>query len=118
MYKLKNKKYPDLYWSEVENKWTDRDSASIFCSEDDASFAFSDVGSEKLALLVCDLEKIDNNKINTSSVVRMGEDRIHCDPDCPFLKTKEGIYADCSLLKRQIPWYDWHIAICYDLIDG
>lgn len=118
MYKLKNKKYPDLYWSEVANKWTDRDSASLFYSEDDASHALHDVGSEELTMLVCAIEKVDDNDIDTSPAVRMGEDRIHCDPECPFWKTKGGIDADCSLLKRHIPWYDWHIAICHDLIEG
>lgn len=117
MYILKSKQYPDLYWSEVANKWTYRDSASLFYSEDDASHALHDVGSEELTMLVCVVEKVDDNDIDTSPAIRMGEDKIHCDPECPFLKTKGGIGADCSLLKREVPWYDWHIAICHDLIE-
>ena len=117
MYRLKNKKYPDLYWSEVAVKWGDKEKASFFYSEDDAFHALQDVGSKDLTMLVCQLEKVDVNNINMSSVVRMGGEQIHCDPECPFLKSGKGIDAQCSLLNRHIPWYDWHIAICHDMID-
>lgn len=117
MYILRNREYPDLYWSEIERKWTNKESASLFYSEDDASHALHDVGSKDLTMLVCVLEEVENNEINASSVKRMGDDGFHCDPSCPYLKEGKCIDADCTLLKRSIPWYDWHIAICYDLLE-
>ena len=119
MYYLHNKKFPNLYWSEVENKWVNIGDASIYRDEVDASTIECDVGSDKLISLLTTMVPVEDNKKDFHRIIRMGEYEMHCDPNCPYLKSHkdDSLNGDCLFMKRNIPWYDYHIAICSDIIE-
>lgn len=117
MYKLRNKKNCNQYWSETIRQWTNSDNASLFYSEDDVYQSICDLSSEDIAMSDCVLEKIDDKKLNISLIKRCVENNKYCDPDCPFMLVNSGIDADCGLLNRYINEGDFQISICSDLIE-
>lgn len=120
MYYLRNIKYPSLYWSEVENRWVHIEQASIYRDGEDASTIECDVGSNKLMSLLTEMVPVEEDKKDFSRIIRMSEHNMHCDPNCPYLNSHkdESLDGDCLFMKRNIPWYDYHIAICSDIIEN
>lgn len=121
MYYLRNIKYPHMYWSEILNQWVGKESASIYYDKEDASTIECDVGSNKLMSLLTEMVPVEPEKKDFSRIIRMGEEKFNCDPDCPYLQPdtdNESHEAKCLFLRRHIPWYDYHIAICSDSVDN
>lgn len=42
----------------------------------------------------------------------------YCSPSCPYLKGEmESVNKHCSLMNKELDFYDWHLAICDDYSD-